>query len=87
MGRGTGERDDAAHGDGAPRDGGAVTVAEAGRRGGLETLARKGRGFFRAIGAAGGKVGGSAGGRKGGARVRALVAAGKRALRRERKGK
>jgi hypothetical protein len=63
-----------------------ATVAEAGRRGGTETLARKGKEFFRAIGSAGGKAGGSAGGKKGGARVRALVAAGKRALRREKKG-
>lgn len=60
-----------------------TTVGEAGRRGGQRTLQRKGKAFFREIGAKGGRTGGAKGGKKGGARVRALIAAGKKVERRE----
>jgi uncharacterized protein len=51
---------------------GAMTVAEAGRKGGLAVRDKRGHEFYEEIG------------RKGGRKVRALIAAGKRAL--ERKG-
>jgi general stress protein YciG len=47
---------------------GAMTVAEAGRKGGLAVRDKRGHEFYEEIG------------RKGGRKVRALIAAGKRAL-------
>ena len=49
---------------------GSMTVAEAGRKGGLTVRDERGHGFYEEIG------------RKGGHRVRDLIAAGKRALER-----
>lgn len=50
------------------RPAGKMTVAEAGRKGGLRVKAERGLGYYEEIG------------RKGGLKVRALIAAGKRAL-------
>ncbi len=52
---------------------GAMTVAEAGRKGGLTTRDERGREFYEDIG------------RKGGQKVRELIAAGKRALEKGKK--
>jgi hypothetical protein len=54
------------------KKGGGMTVAEAGRKGGLTVRDRRGSGFYEEIG------------RKGGQKVRDLIAAGKRALQRGR---
>ena len=51
---------------------GVMTVAEAGRKGGLAVRDKRGSAFYERIG------------RKGGQKVRALIAAGKRALDRKR---
>ncbi|MGA3059403.1 MAG: KGG domain-containing protein [Candidatus Bathyarchaeia archaeon] len=50
-----------------------MTVAEAGRRGGLKTAQTHGEEFYSEIGRKGGKIGGP----RGGQRVRMLVKAGK----------
>ncbi len=52
---------------------GKMTVAEAGRRGGLKTAETHGEAFYSRIGRKGGKVGGP----KGGQRVRKLIIEGK----------
>ena len=52
---------------------GRMTVAEAGRRGGLKTAETHGEEFYSEIGRKGGKIGGP----KGGQRVRNLIQAGK----------
>jgi len=52
---------------------GKMTVAEAGRRGGLKTAQTHGEEFYSEIGRKGGKIGGP----RGGQRVRMLVKAGK----------
>ena len=52
---------------------GKMTVAEAGRRGGLKTAETHGEEFYSEIGRKGGKIGGP----KGGQRVRDLIEAGK----------
>ncbi len=52
---------------------GKMTVAEAGRKGGLKTSATHGEEFYSEIGRKGGKIGGP----KGGQRVRKLVQVGK----------
>jgi hypothetical protein len=54
------------------KKGGQMTVAEAGRKGGIAVRDRHGRGFYETIG------------KKGGQKVRDLIAAGKRALERGR---
>ncbi len=54
------------------KKGGGMTVAEAGRKGGLTVRDTRGPSFYEEIG------------RKGGQRVRDLIAAGKRALQRGR---
>ena len=50
-----------------------MTVREAGRKGGMRTSQTHGRDFYEQIG--------HKGGQKGGPKVRALIAAGKKALR------
>ncbi len=52
---------------------GKMTVAEAGRRGGLRTAETHGEEFYSEIGRKGGKIGGP----KGGQRVRRLIEEGK----------
>ena len=52
---------------------GKMTVAEAGRRGGLKTAETHGETFYSEIGRKGGKIGGP----KGGQRVRRLIQEGK----------
>jgi general stress protein YciG len=52
--------------------GGGMTVAEAGRKGGLTVKAERGHAFYEEIG------------RKGGQKVRDLIAAGKKALAKSR---
>ncbi len=52
---------------------GKMTVAEAGRRGGLKTAETHGEAFYSEIGRKGGKIGGP----KGGQRVRRLIQEGK----------
>jgi general stress protein YciG len=52
---------------------GKMTVAEAGRKGGLRTAETHGGEFYSEIGQKGGKIGGS----KGGQRVRMLIQEGK----------
>jgi uncharacterized protein len=52
---------------------GKMTVAEAGRRGGLKTAKTHGEEFYSEIGRKGGKIGGP----KGGQRVRKLIKVGK----------
>ena len=52
---------------------GRMTVAEAGRRGGMKTAETHGEEFYSEIGRKGGKIGGP----KGGQRVRSLIQAGK----------
>jgi len=52
---------------------GKMTVAEAGRLGGLKTSATHGEEFYSEIGRKGGRIGGS----KGGQRVRKLIQVGK----------
>jgi general stress protein YciG len=52
---------------------GKMTVAEAGRKGGLKTAKTHGEEFYSEIGRKGGKIGGP----KGGQRVRKLIAEGK----------
>ncbi|BDG08021.1 molybdopterin-guanine dinucleotide biosynthesis protein B [Anaeromyxobacter paludicola] len=64
-------------------DDAALTVREAGRRGGERTRATRGEGYYAEIGREGGKKGGPRGGKKGGAKVRQLVAAGKKRAARE----
>jgi hypothetical protein len=54
------------------KKGGSMTVAEAGRKGGIAVRDRRGRSFYEAIG------------KKGGQKVRDLILAGKRALERSR---
>ena len=55
------------------REKGKMTVAEAGRKGGLRTSETHGEEFYSEIGRKGGKIGGP----KGGQRVRKLILAGK----------
>ena len=52
---------------------GKMTVAEAGRKGGLRTSETHGEAFYSEIGRKGGKIGGP----KGGQRVRKLISEGK----------
>jgi general stress protein YciG len=52
---------------------GKMTVAEAGRKGGLKTAETHGEAFYSEIGRKGGKIGGP----KGGQRVRKLIEAGR----------
>ncbi len=56
-----------------PREKGKMTVAEAGRRGGLRTAETHGEDFYSEIGRKGGKIGGL----RGGLKVRKLIQEGK----------